>query len=310
MTAAVEPHDPHPVEVALHDNEDMLLQLGVDPARFRGHVAVALRENPALADTEPGSLLGAVLRIAQLRLEPGATLGHAWLIPFKDRSSPRPKTQFVLGYKGMITLAARAGITIHSGIVHEGDEFSWRLGDDPYVEHRPSAAAWGDGTHFWSTARSSTGARWVVVMSRAQADAWRKEFANPRSPAWRDHFDAMARKTTVRLVWAQLPTDIVSDEMRVAASADESTDDVAAAASRDAQARDDVEVVATHRALPDDLVADLAAARTAAGLDPDRTWEAWVAAHCSGAQSVDELDATAASALLDATRDRAQGAPS
>jgi hypothetical protein len=91
----------------------------------------AFRRNPALGKCDPRSVFAAIIQASQLGLEPD-TLGRAYLIPYGQ------ECQFVPGWKGLVELANRSGAaSVWTGAVYEGDEFSWSLGDSPYVVHRP-----------------------------------------------------------------------------------------------------------------------------------------------------------------------------
>src|SRR5574340_908813 len=65
----------------------------------------ALRTTPKLMQARTDTLLGAIIQCAQLGLEPNTPLGHAYLIPFDNRSKGITEVQIVFGYKGLIDLA-------------------------------------------------------------------------------------------------------------------------------------------------------------------------------------------------------------
>ena len=92
----------------------------IDPERFVRVALTTVRTNPSLAGCNPQSLLAALMLSAQLGLEPGGPLGHAYLVPFKN------EVTFIPGYRGLITLARRSGevASIRAHAVFDGDEFS------------------------------------------------------------------------------------------------------------------------------------------------------------------------------------------
>jgi recombination protein RecT len=91
----------------------------------------AFRRTPKLAECSPVSVFAAVIQASQLGLEPD-TLGRAFLVPYKG------ECQFVPGWKGLVDLLNRSGQgTAWTGAVFEGDEFDYRLGDAPFVSHKP-----------------------------------------------------------------------------------------------------------------------------------------------------------------------------
>lgn len=110
--------------------------------------AMAVYKTPALKNCEVMSLLGAMLSLASLGLEPNTPLGHAYLIPFKGRRKFGPgrndwedyyQVQVVIGYRGYIELARRSGMltAIHADVVYEGDEFTFEYGSNMHLRHVP-----------------------------------------------------------------------------------------------------------------------------------------------------------------------------
>ncbi len=79
-----------------------------------------IRKIPKLAACDQASFLGAIMQCAQLGLEPGGALGHAYLIPFDKRQKVNGRwetvsteAQLIIGYRGMIDLARRSGQILH-----------------------------------------------------------------------------------------------------------------------------------------------------------------------------------------------------
>lgn len=121
----------------------------LSPERMLRVCAMAVTKTPKLAECDLMSLLGAMLSLAMLGLEPNTPLGHAFLIPYEKRSQVNGKwvtvaieVQVVIGYRGYIDLARRAGslVSLHADVVYEGDEFSFSYGSDMHLRHVPSAA--------------------------------------------------------------------------------------------------------------------------------------------------------------------------
>lgn len=191
------------------------------------------RKNPRLASCDPKSLFGAVIQCAQLGLEPGGALGHAYLIPFKNSKTNRDEVQFIVGYKGMLDLARRSGqiVSIATHVVYEADTFHVTLGLNPDLVHQPN---WqtpdrGEMTFVYAIARLKDGGVQFDVMSRAEIERVRNEsqgykmamrYKNATTP-WIAHFDEMARKTVIRRLFKYLP---VSIEMQRAIAYDEGCD--------------------------------------------------------------------------------------
>jgi recombination protein RecT len=189
----------------------------------------AIRTTPKLVECTQPSFLGALMTAAQLNLRPnlGAT-GHCWVLPFRDNKNNRTLAQFVLGYRGMTTLAYRSGIWVDADTVYPGDLFRLARGSDRRLIHEPvppSQRADGDPVGHYAFARAATGEVWRFI--------WHEEAlaARDRSPGyvhggpdnpWRQdaqNFWPMSRKTAVRRLFVNVATD--SEEMAMALGVDD-----------------------------------------------------------------------------------------
>jgi recombination protein RecT len=183
------------------------------------------RKNPALLKCEPASLFGAVIQCAQLGLEPGGALGHAYLIPFENRKKGITEVQFIVGYRGMIDLARRSGqiVSLEAHAVYEGDQFECEFGLESTLKHVPD---WqnenrtkDDKLKFvYAVAKLKDGGTQFEVMSRAEIIAIRARSRAASSGPWVTDFPAMALKTVIRRLFKYLP---VSVEMQQAVGLDE-----------------------------------------------------------------------------------------
>lgn len=175
--------------------------------RFIRIALTEIRKNPELGRCDPYSFLGAVIQSAQLGLEVGSGLGHAFLVPFRNKTRGITEVQLIPGYKGLIDLARRSGHieTISARIVRERDFFEFAYGDDEKIVHVPYTGPDDPGTitMVYAIARLKGGGIQREVMSRAQIDRTRDR-AN-KNPVWETDFDEMARKTAVRRICKYLP---------------------------------------------------------------------------------------------------------
>jgi recombination protein RecT len=202
------------------------------PERLARIVTTEIRKVPKLAECTPVSFFGAVIQCAQLGLEPGNALGHAYLLPYdkntKDASgnwSKIQEVQLIIGYRGMIDLARRSGqiISIDARAVYEGDTFACRLGLDPHIDHEPD---WNNPNRsnpeslrfVYSVAKLKDGGIQFDVMSRIEIEAVRQRSKAKDNGPWKTDFTAMALKTVVRRLFKFLP---VSIEMQTAVGLDE-----------------------------------------------------------------------------------------
>lgn len=188
----------------------------IDPARFARIALTSIRTTPKLMDCSEISLLGAIVTAAQLGLEPGGPLGHAYLVPYKN------ECQLIIGYQGMIQLALRSGMvaSISGRVVHEGDEFDFEYGTNEFVRHRPKGTGGRAMTHAYARAELVTGGSPFVVMTKEEVDAIRARSPGAKrdeSP-WNTDYEAMARKTAVRQLFRWLPASV---EFQAALGADQ-----------------------------------------------------------------------------------------
>lgn len=184
-----------------------------------------VRKNPALARCDQTSFLGALMTCAQLGLEPGGPLGHAYLIPFENRKANRSEVQFIVGYRGMIDLARRSGqiVSIEARPVYEGDKFEVSFGLDSSLHHvpdfdNPNRVQPDKLLFVYAVAKLKDGGVQFDVMSRREVEAVRAQSRAGTSGPWVTHFEAMALKTVVRRLFKWLP---VSVELAAAIEADE-----------------------------------------------------------------------------------------
>lgn len=187
----------------------LALPAHMTPDRLLRIALTEVRRNPKLARCEQTSLLAAVFQCAQLGLEPGTSLGHAYLIPYGS------EVQFQIGYRGMIDLARRSG-QIHSidaHAVYEGDEFQCELGLDSILSHRPD---WGNPNRSnpekllfaYAVAKLKDGGTQFRVMSRTELEAVRARSKGGGSGPWKTDFEAMCLKTVVKRLFKWLPISV------------------------------------------------------------------------------------------------------
>lgn len=188
----------------------------------------ALRTTPKLMQARTDTLLGAIIQCAQLGLEPNTPLGHAYLIPFENRSKNITEVQIVFGYKGLIDLARRSGqiVSIAAHEVRERDHFEYEYGLDEKLVHRPAMGDRGEVIAFYAVAKLVGGGYAFEVMSKADVIAirdasqgWKTavRFKKEASSPWGAHFVEMGRKTVLRRLFKFLP---VSIELATAATLD------------------------------------------------------------------------------------------
>jgi len=198
----------------------------VNPDRMARVVTTALRTVPDLAHCTPASFMGCVIQCAQLGLEPCTPLGHAYLIPFKNRKRGVTEATLIIGYRGMIELARRSGMVsnVYAYAVREGDEFRFQLGTKRMIHHIPSDSDSRESapiTHVYAVAAVKGGEPEFQVLTRAQVEARRKRSRAANAGPWVTDYEPMALKTAVRALAPWMPQ---SAEFARAVALDEAAD--------------------------------------------------------------------------------------
>lgn len=180
------------------------------PERFARVVLTECKKNPRLLGADPMTLLGAVMSAAQLGLEPGP-LGHAYLVPRKNKARGIDEVTLILGYQGLIDLALRSGRveSIHAEVVRDADEFDFAYGTGAFLRHRPSLETAGAVVAVYAVAQLPGGGSTFRVLGMDEVARRRGRSSAPEDKGpWSTDFDAMARKSAVRALAPYLPKSI------------------------------------------------------------------------------------------------------
>ncbi len=181
----------------------------------------AIQRTPKLLECSDRSLLGAIVECSQLGLEPDGILGHAYLVPFKNRHTQQYEAQLIPGYKGLIDLARRSGqlSTIFAQTVRQEDEFDFEYGLEPALKHRPTRKTEpGPIIAFYAVAHLRDGGRQFKVMWKREVDAIRGQSKASKEGPWVTHYEAMGEKTCLRQLCKLLPCSV---ELQKAVTLDE-----------------------------------------------------------------------------------------
>ena len=220
----VKPRSPADSLAAMHASPKMKAQFAaalpkhMTAERMARIVTTEIRKTPALVKCDQHSFLGSVIQCAQLGLEPGNSLGHAYLLPYGNQ------VQLIIGYRGMIDLARRSGqiVSLSARTVREHDEFDYQLGLHEDLTHKPFEGEHaGEITHVYAVARLQGGGVQFEVMSKAQVEAVRAQSKAGKSGPWVSHWEEMAKKTVIRRLFKYLP---VSVEIQRAVTLDEAAE--------------------------------------------------------------------------------------
>lgn len=200
------------------------------PDKMMRVALTAMNKNPKLLECTQTSLIGSILTSAQLGLLPDEVLGEAYLIPFKNNRANRMECQFMIGYKGLCTLAYRSGVvqSVQARAVFKGDEFEFEMGLNERLVHKPKGNKNpAEITHFYSIVRMKEGGYVMNVMTREEVEKIRNESANYKfaykkeETVWGKYFEEMGCKTVLRRIMKYVP---MSSEVMRAIGQDELAD--------------------------------------------------------------------------------------
>lgn len=189
------------------------------PDRFARAVLSLVQRTPALLDTTPASLLGAVLQAAHLGLDVDQAMGQAYVIPYGKVA------QLQIGYRGLLALAWRSGqlAKVAAEVVREGDIFEYELGINPILRHVPRAPLSAAVTHAYAIAKLRESQETMFnVLTKEQIEKVRSSSRSGKSGPWVSFWDEMAKKTALRRLSKLLPLSTEKDmPLRRAADLDE-----------------------------------------------------------------------------------------
>lgn len=179
------------------------LPAGMDEDRFIRTVLTLLQRTPGLMECNKQSILLGVIQSAELGLELGTVMGHAYLVPFKGNATLQ------IGWRGFIELARRSGIinSIVAEVVYENDAFEIEKGLDQKLVHRPRLkGARGEPIGAYAIAFFKDGFKDFEWMDLDQIEHCRKSSRASRDDSpWNTHWEEMARKTPIRRLCKRLP---------------------------------------------------------------------------------------------------------
>ena len=189
--------------------------------RFKSAIMQYLKNNPGLHQCDANSLVMACIDCAESGLLPDRVYGQAYIVPFKGQA------QFMLGYKGMIQLAENTGKIEHvtAGVVFDTDEFEIVEGTTPSIVHKRDLKV--DRANSTPVACYAIayikGARFPAfqIMSHGEVEKIRLRSFSGNSPAWKNSYSEMMRKTVIKRLLKTLPISITDKAGRFAAAEDE-----------------------------------------------------------------------------------------
>ncbi|WP_373804340.1 MULTISPECIES: recombinase RecT [Bacteroidales] len=191
---------------------------------FVNNIVALVSNNANLQVCEPMSVMFAGLKATALDLPLDPNLGFAYVIPYKNNRENKTEAQFQIGYRGFIQLAIRSGQfkTINVTEVREGEleTFDLLTGEMRFtaVPKRTERPVIGYAAFF----RLSNGFEKTLYMTKEEVDVHAKKYSQTYSSKyekvqqnskWATDFDAMAKKTAIKLLlskYAPLSVDMIN----------------------------------------------------------------------------------------------------
>lgn len=175
--------------------------LGDRRGEFVSNVVALVAASPQLQRCDPATVMFAAVKATALRLPLDPALGFAFVVPYGTAA------QFQIGWRGLVQLALRTNQyrTINVRDVREGevageDFVSGEMTFRPLPpETRPAAPVVGFVAFFELCNGFRKMEYWPVADVKAHAAKFSRTFANGGG-VWATNFDAMAKKTVLKLL--------------------------------------------------------------------------------------------------------------
>lgn len=220
--------------------------LGKKAPQFTASLVNVVAASPQLRQSDPNSIMAAAFVAASFDLPIDSNLGFSAIVPYnkkvKDANGRWTKVslaQFQMMYKGYIQLAIRTGEyeKMNCSEVYEDELISYNpiTGECSFVENFGACTQRNNGEvdkiigyYAWFKLRS--GFTKELYMSRAEIDNHAKKYSqsyrydlddNKQSSRWSTDFDAMAKKTVIKLLlgkWGFLSVQVqkaIEDDQKV-----------------------------------------------------------------------------------------------
>lgn len=203
-------------------------------ASFVNNITALVANNVNLQACDPITLMYAGIKATALDLPLDANLGFAYVIPYNNGKTGKVEAQFQLGYKAFIQLAIRSGQfrTLNVTDVREGEvkQFNLLTGDTEFTArpNRESLPVIGYAAYF----RLTNGFEKTLYITKGEMEAHAKKYSQTyaskkefvaKSSKWTTDFDAMARKTAIKLLLSKYAP--LSVDMQTAVQADQAVID-------------------------------------------------------------------------------------
>jgi len=169
-------------------------------AATRFVTAVATEVNRLPTDTDPNSIVECAFNLAVIGLLPGPQLGHAHMVPFRDKKRNGLFATLVIGYRGFLDLSFGVGFLkdCQPEVILRGEEFErWNDAGGAQVKHLmhiDRELTWDNVVGAYCIWHATTGGHGIEVVGRKELEGLKKAKGN----VWHSEPIAMAKKTAVR----------------------------------------------------------------------------------------------------------------
>lgn len=179
--------------------------VGKNSASFATSIMQIVNSSSMLLDADPTSILNAACMAATLNLPINNSLGFAYIVPYNNRKENKVEAQLQLGYKGFIQLSQRSGQfkRINACPVYDEDteeDVHKRL--TSLIPQKPQGKIIGYIAYF----QLLNGYEANLTMTIEELEAHAKQYSQAYkygNGLWADNFEAMARKTVIKLLLSQ-----------------------------------------------------------------------------------------------------------
>lgn len=206
--------------------------LGEKRASFVNNLTALVANNTKLQECEPLGLMYAGIKATALDLPLDPNLGFAYVIPYKNNRENKTEAQFQIGYKGFIQLAIRSGQfqSINVTEVKDGELVNEDMltGDLTFKRAAANVREGLKTVGYAAFFRLNNGFEKSLYFTVEAVEAHAKKYSQTygskyestrNSSKWATDFDAMAKKTVLKLLLSKYAP--LSVEMQMAKDADQ-----------------------------------------------------------------------------------------
>ena len=192
----------------------MALPANVTPEKFLRIVLNTVMATPAFLDCDRTSLYAAAMKCAADGLFPDGR--EAVMIPYGKTVQYQP---MVYGISKRVRNSGEVALFC-ADLVFPSDSFRYGSNSEKgrFLEHQPELAGRGKMDTVvcaFALSRTTDGDVDFEVMSREEIEFTRSKSKAPNSPAWREWWGEMAKKTVMKRLAKRLPMDAESRERKM-----------------------------------------------------------------------------------------------